>query len=208
MKRQCVLAMMLVLLVLPLGISKQQVALDVVSSFKELTARHIASYENDQRVQVGQYGGYDENMKPVPLRWRRAWFRIESKYSVDVQSTNSLISPYVGIFEFKLHGYLSKMRDTKEEAEKELTAETESLIKHKHIFAYQDKKWVPTDRKHFTEEPLSPVESMNKWWDCDEITSGGKTNIFGCKEDLTAKPVPTPIPKPQMSRPRKRPHNS
>jgi hypothetical protein len=98
------------------------------------------------------------------------------------------------------------MWDTKEEAEKDTTAVVTQLIKHKHIFAYQDKKWVPTDRKHFTEAPLSSVDSLNTWQDCAEILPDGRTNIFGCHEDLTPTPTPAQKPKPPASRRRPLPN--
>src|SRR2546429_4555687 len=121
MYQQWLCAMVLFFLIVMVS-APAQVTSDPVSSFKELTARHIASYEINHRVSVGEYGGYKHlNGTVEPTRYRREWFSAEPKYSVDVQSTNSLISPYIGIFEFKLHRYLSKMWDTKDGAEKDLT---------------------------------------------------------------------------------------
>lgn len=194
--RKVVLAMSLAILIAGLCFGNQQSAPDFVSSFKEIAAKHIASYQTDHRVSVGEFGN--------PARWRREWFDVEPKYAVDVQSTNSLISPYVGVFEFRLRRYLSKMWDRKEDAEKDTTPTNVSLVKHRHTFAYQDKKWVVTKREHFNEE-LSPVDSLNTWRDCEEVLPNGQTNIFGCFEELTPKPTPTPTPKKPQSPRRRRP---
>lgn len=196
MKRRhtVVLATMLATSVAALCVGRQQGSPEIVSSFKEIAARHVSSYQNDHRVRVALFGRD---------RWRREWFDAEPKYSVDVQSTNSLISPYVGIFEFRLRRYLSKMWDTKEQAEKDTTSEAIFLVKHKHTFAYQDKKWVATERKHFQEEPK--VLADDQWWNCDETLPDGKTNISGCFENMTLAPTPTATPKPQPSRRRARP---
>jgi hypothetical protein len=183
---------MLVLLMAILCTATQQSSPEIVTPFKEIAAKHIASYQTNHRVSPFKTGD------PNHLVWRKEWFDAEPKYSVDVQSTNSLVSPYVGIFEFTLRRYLTKAWDTKEEAEKDTASTEVLLVKHKHIFAYQDRKWVPTDRKHYH-------EFLKEWFDCDEVLPDGKTNIFGCLEAVTPLPRPTPTTKTQPPRRKPRP---
>jgi len=64
-----------------------------------------------------------------------------SSSSVDVQKTNSLVSPYIGVLEF------------------DVGDPTHAAQKHRHTYAYQSGTWVlQSAKQHFP--------SDDDWWNC------------------------------------------
>ena len=161
---------------------------EIVSSFKQLVSKAIELTENYSGF-VGQILKIsEEEIQRIRglsrlgfradelIRDRRnntdKWFRDISEIknvSYDVQRTDSLISPYMGI----VTGYIRNTRiccfDIKSEAEqslrdKILTEEwkrdkilTEEWKKFKLTYAYQDSKWILNEAKYFFMDQWQPL---------------------------------------------------
>ena len=141
----------------------------IVASFKKVASEHIKSYEKENRERLALLGG----------GWVKEKYEAQDKYEIDVEATKSLISPYIGTFEFSLKAKITNFHSTKEDAQKDNNFVKSTFLKHKHTYAYQDDKWVVKSRKHYD-------DFFHKWNDCDEVIKGGPekgtTNIFGCFE--------------------------
>jgi len=142
---------------------------EVISSFKQLTSNHIESYTNDQRIMV--YHMTD---------WIKSRIRVDSKYNIDIQKSNSDLSPYTATFEYIMHIDYTAFHKTKAEAEADTNfqifderAQLEpsktvgEMSKYpytvRHTYAYQDGKWVNTGIKYRWNIYVSSDDS--KWYD-------------------------------------------
>jgi hypothetical protein len=141
----------------------------VVASFKEFITKHIASYKTNRRERVLKFGG----------GWAKRFIEAEADYNIDIQTTTSLVSPYVGVCEFSLKEHLSMFHPNKNDALQDDKPATSTSTKHKHTYAYQDGKWVIKTRLHYS-------DVSDKWLDCNEVIpegeNKGQSNIFGCWE--------------------------
>ena len=182
-----VAAALILVSVTTVALAQSQTPKQIVSSFKDLAAHHIASYDRNQHARV-------RLLKSKGNRWVRQWYTAEPNYSVDVQTTTSLVSPYIGIFQFTLRCHWSADWATREEAERDTTSKEECFPNvHRHTFAFQDGKWVPTERKSHVWGTVHngwTDPSYNR--DCDEPSEDGTTDVFGCVEDLTYVPAAPP----------------
>jgi hypothetical protein len=144
----------------------------VVDSFKDMISRHISSYKTDKRVQVSKFGG--------DYGWAKKFHEALDGYRFDVRKTNSLVTPYIGELLFDIKRGKTAFHNTREKAENDDTPISQSIIKHKHTYAFQNGKWIVKSRRHYS-------EFLNKWVDCNQIiTQGenkGQTNLYGCWEE-------------------------
>jgi hypothetical protein len=141
----------------------------VVSSFEQHIRDFMDSYKTDKRDRVTLLGG----------GWVRERFEPEAEYKIDVQATNSLITPYTGYCEFSLVRHYTRFHENKNDAEKDEDFVQSETVKHKHTYAFQDDKWTVKMRQNYWAEE-------KEWEDCDEIISTGENkgarDIFGCWE--------------------------
>lgn len=128
--------------------------IDPVTDFENHIENHFESYETDRREGVLKLGG----------GWVKKRHSLRDKYSYDVQETNSLVSPYKGIYEFKLLRSYTDFHATEQEAilDNNFT-KTDNNI-HRHIYLYQKGNWVVTERKY--------MGFGGEWYHCDEINQG------------------------------------
>jgi hypothetical protein len=147
---------------------------DPVKSFKEYLSHHFESYKIDKREQLAKLGG----------GWVKEYYEPETDYKVDVQRTNSLITPYTGFCEFTLTRHLTTFHNRKEDANNDNFFIKSDQFIHKHYYGYQEGEWIVTAREH------KKVGSMlSGWYDCNEVLKvgeqKGETNLNGCweKED-------------------------
>lgn len=161
-----------------LGAQGQQSERDaVVKSFKEYIKGYMQSYETDERQRTEKLGG----------GWAKLEFRPEPDYKIDVTATNSLLSPYAGVCEFTMVRRWTDFHATKEEADKDGNLIHSSSMKHRHTYAFQDGRWVPTLRQNHE-------SFLNKWFNCDACnvkTGEPLDDPEGCWEPDTKHPVKT-----------------
>lgn len=104
-----------------------------ISSFKDVVQKHMDSYIDDPRILVF-------NLNPDWLKTKA----VVSNASFDVQRTNSIVSPYVGIMVYNMSvGSIKK--STKEAVENDNNFQYDLPDYLCRItFSYQNEKWVPT----------------------------------------------------------------
>ena len=89
--------------------------------------------------------------------------------------------------EFTLIRHSTALHATKEEAEKDDDFVRVDLAKHKHTYAYQDARWVPTSRQNYN-------ELLSAWFDCDDPDSKtgeplNQNDSYGCWEEGAKHPL-------------------
>lgn len=141
---------------------------EVVSKFEKLLKTHFESYKTNPREKITKLGG----------GWAKVRYSLDGEYKYDVQTSNSLISPYVGNCEFKLKREYTKFHQTKEEAKSDSEFVNSDALLHKHYYSYTKEKWNITKREN---------EGYKSWYDCNEKISIGENqgseNIHGCWEE-------------------------
>ncbi len=145
--------------------------IDPISSFKELITNHLNSYKNDKREKIVLLGG----------GWVKEYYDPENDYKIDIQKTNSLITPNTGYFEFTLTRHYTAFHKNKNDAMNDTIYLKSDKTIHKHRYGFQENKWVVTSREHQRIDSLLP-----DWYDCNEILQEGEqkgmSNIEGCWE--------------------------
>lgn len=140
---------------------------EIVKKFESQIHEYIESYQTDPRMKVSKLGG----------GWAKQKYFIDGQNKYDVQTTNSLISPYNAYFEFNLKRLRTDFHETKEDAMQDTIFVDSITIIHKHLYSYIKDKWVIESRKH---------QGYFGWNDCNEIISTGENkdqkNIHGCWE--------------------------
>ena len=141
---------------------------DPVLEFEKYLRDHFESYKINSRERVTKLGG----------GWVKEQYSLEGEYSYDVQTTNSLISPYKGICEFTLKRSYTDFHKSKESALLDNKFINSDEKKHRHNYLFQKGKWIVSERKN---------KGYSKWYDCNEIIQSGEnkntTNIHGCWEN-------------------------
>ena len=146
--------------------NKQSEEEQLTEKFKELVTEHLESYKTDNRQSLGLLGG----------GWVKKEYNVIAS-SYDIQKTNSVVSPYVGICKFTLQRSYSDFFDTKEAALQADNLTQQDSREHIHKYSYQDNRWIITERNNVGSYGLT---------DCDEVISEGEAkgtdNIYGCWE--------------------------
>jgi hypothetical protein len=145
---------------------------DALAAFKSYINHHLSSYKQNRREKVSLLGG----------GWIKEYFEPDvASAQIDVQKTNSLVSPYAASLNFRMIRHRTAFHPTKEEAANDSQFIGQDSSLHKHTYAYQEKQWVPKTRK-------CKRESANaEWYDCDEVVATGENagehDIHGCLEE-------------------------
>ena len=146
---------------------------DALAAFRSYVNHHLSSYKQNKREEVTMFGG----------GWAKEYFEPDvASASIDVEKTNSLISPYTASLTFKMIRHRTALHQTKEGAANDSQFTDQDSWLHEHTYAYQDKQWVPKTRRCKTERFAGA-----NWSHCDEvITTGenaGEHDINGCLEE-------------------------
>lgn len=151
MKIKSIIILMMFCLFIPITAFASSSEEEVVQSFNTLAQNHIDSYQTDKREKIVQAIQGDK-------KWRKFLHDVSSNYSIDIQKTNSIVTPYIGIFEFEVTIYKSEPFDTEEEARATNTY-TNYIGYHKDKFAYQNDTWVTKERIH-------SIDNKKHYFDC------------------------------------------
>jgi hypothetical protein len=131
-----------------------------VASFKQTAANYVATYKQSKHEEV--YHLDASFAAHTPEGWRKSYSELASDvYSVDVQKTDSLVSPYVGTLEFHTNLYVSELYGSQDAASQttDFPAKPNDVRRHLHTYAYQNGAWVLQSRKQFV---------YDEWQDCPE----------------------------------------
>ena len=107
----------------------------IAESFKSYAKHFIATKTVDVSYDDGEYGG-----------WHKLTVSPKADYKLDLRSTDSLLSPYVGTIEYNTARCITAYWKTKAEAQKD----TACADQHRDTYAYQDGKWVLKSRRFLT----------------------------------------------------------
>ena len=91
-----------------------------------------------------------ETLYGKPTKWVKSKVEVVGDYSIDVQKTNSLISPYTGILIYQIGVSSTERVETRAAAEALFVfpSEPKYPMSYKITFAYQNDKWVPKIYEH------------------------------------------------------------
>jgi hypothetical protein len=146
---------------------------DALATFKAYVNHHLSSYKQNQREKVSKFGG----------GWANQYFEPDVlSASIDVEKTNSLVSPYTASLKFRMIRHRTALHDKKEDAANDSQFTNQDSWFHEHTYAYQDKQWVPKTRR------CKPERFADANWSrCDEVIQGGDNagahDINGCLEE-------------------------
>jgi hypothetical protein len=79
--------------------------------------------------------------------WGKRYTATVSEFGFDVRVTDSLVTPYTGVFTYKQIVFLTAEHATKEEAEKDRNFTPSSPLSCTETFGQQEGKWVSLDAK-------------------------------------------------------------
>ncbi len=78
----------------------------------------------------------------VNVLWRKRYTATVSEFGFDVRVTDSLVTPYTGVFTYSEAIWLTAEHPTKEEAEQDNKFTPGSSNSYTYTYGYQDGKWV------------------------------------------------------------------
>ena len=114
----------------------------VLSSFQTIVTKYLESIESDSRILV--YYVEPNSLIKSTGGWIKSKCSI-AESSFDVQKTNSLVSPFIGIINYKLYIHTTKYNLTQEKAKEDDNFNNPGRPYAVRVhFAYQSEKWVPT----------------------------------------------------------------
>ena len=160
--------LILIVLVWITGCTNNEEKFDPVASFEDRVGKYFQSYKTDNRGAVVNFYDKYVNVYHYPL----------ITYSIDVQTTNSLVSPYIGYLNYRMVMNYTQMHKSFSEASMDSIFYQVDTTQHKHTYSYQNDKWVLKTMKHFSLD--------DKWESCDkpilyaEVTDN--EHFLGCWE--------------------------
>ena len=87
--------------------------------------------------------GTSATKPPVKLAWRKEYTETVSQYGFDVKVTDSLVTPYTGVLNYKEVILATAEHPTQKEAEQDNSFSPYLNIPLTFTYGYQDGKWVP-----------------------------------------------------------------
>jgi hypothetical protein len=111
----------------------------IAESFKSYAKHFIATKTVHVTYDDGEDGG-----------WHKLTVVPEADYKLDLRSTDSLLSPYIGTIEYKTARCITAYWKTKAEAQKDTACEGQTIWQHRDTYAFQDGKWTLKSSKFRT----------------------------------------------------------
>src|SRR5579872_2113931 len=108
----------------------------IAESFKSYAKHFIATKRVDVTYDDEEHGGW-QKLTVVP----------KADYKLELRSTDSLLSPYIGTIEYKTARCITAYWKTKAEAQKDTACADQTIWQHRDIYAFQDGKWIVKSRK-------------------------------------------------------------
>ena len=150
---------------------------EALAAFKAYVSHHLTSYQQNRRQRVMMYsqGWVSEYFEPDP-----------ASASIDVEKTNSLVSPYTGSLDFRLIRHRTAFHASRQDAASDSNFVQQDSWVHKHTYAHQEKQWVPNTRESKPEKFTTA-----EWSRCDE-GKNAQFDLRGCLEEYDDVPAPAP----------------
>jgi hypothetical protein len=139
---------------------------DPVVSFKSAVEDFLKVYKQSKHEEVyyiqGGLGTY--SFEPsTPSGWKKTTSDLVSDaYSIDVQKTNSLVTPDIGTVEFDTSQHSSNFQDSEKDArDTQVVSDDVVSYHHRHTYAFQDGVWIEKSQKQMR-------QGSSTWVDCKE----------------------------------------
>ena len=138
----------------------------ILMTFQDVVTKHIDGYSNDPRISVRYISA--EPVINLAAYWMKSKISV-SDSSYDVQKSSSIVSPYIGILNYKVVLYNTKKQPTKELAENDNFFESPGIPGTARItFAFQSNKWV-VKKYEYSSERFGwlevTAEKMEFWYE-------------------------------------------
>ena len=111
----------------------------IAESFKSFARHFIATKTVNVTYDDGEYGG-----------WHKLTVVPKADYKLDLRSTDSLLSPYIGTIEYKTARCVTAYWKTKAEAQKDTACAGQEIWQGRDTYAFQDGKWILKSHKFLT----------------------------------------------------------
>jgi hypothetical protein len=144
---------------------------DIKVLFTTQIQKFVDSYKTNNHKRSSELGG----------GWCQVVYNIDTNVTYDIEKTNSILSPYRAVLNFRLYASKSSFHKSKPESDLDDKIENEpfEVRSHSHIFEFKDNSWLVVNRNNQN-------SSSSKIVSCDEVIqtglNRGDKNIFGCWE--------------------------
>jgi hypothetical protein len=130
----------------------------IVDAFREKVDADLQAHKGRKDVWPQAQTKYEE------AGWYMEADELPSSYSINVEKTESLVSPYLGTAEFPVTGNVSYPKNSREEALEATQFKSSYTINHRLQYAYQNGQWVLKSEKCFDYDIM--VEG-HAWGNCN-----------------------------------------
>lgn len=144
----------------------------IVDSFKEKIDADLQSHKSTKEVWSQDQSEY------VAAGWYGEKDDLPTSYSINVEKTQSLVSPYLGTAEFPVTGNVSYPMNSREEALNATQFKTSYTINHRLTYAYQNGSWVLKSEKCFD---YAITADGKVWGDCNPHNRGAHRPVMDTK---------------------------
>ena len=129
----------------------------IVDSFREKLDADLQNHKSSKDVWPQTGSQYQE------AGWYQEKVELPASYSINVEKTDSLVSPYVGTAEFPVTGNVSYPKNSREDALEATQFKSSYTINHRLQYAYQNGQWVLKSEKCFD---YDIVVEGHAWGNC------------------------------------------
>ena len=141
---------------------------EIVASFQQFITEQLTpiyeTYKGNHYSIIGPHV-YPDSKKQ---KWFKSKDDLDKKYSLDVEKTNSLVSPYIGTLVIKRNDFYSESFLSYESAEAATAIRHTNTRTYTFKIAYQNGKWV---LKQYGSQDTLFDNKFNGWTDTDRSLS-------------------------------------
>jgi hypothetical protein len=166
MRNSFIVTILMTILVVDSGCSRTigKPTEDPVASFKQKVGDFVNTYKQSKHEEVFHIDRFED---VVAEGWRKGSSElVPDSYLVDVEKTDSLVSPYIGTLKFDTKMFVSNLQDSEKGArETQIFTNTNHPYVHNHLhtYSYQDGAWVVKSRKQRSQDI-----DEDTWKDCKD----------------------------------------
>jgi len=141
----------------------------IVDGFKQKVDGDLQNHKSSKDVWPQKSDEYQE------AGWLSEQDEVSPNYSVNVEKTDSLVSPYLGTVEFPVTGSRSHLQNSKEEALEATQVEKSYSVNHRLVYAYQNGQWVFKSEKCYY---YDITVDGSTWRDCSSYDHGAHVPVM------------------------------
>ena len=150
---------------------------EIVASFQQFITEQLTPIYETYKGNHYSVLGLSKDYSSKRQEWFKSKSDLDSKYSIDVEKTNSLVSPYIGTLVIKIHYFSSEHFPSYASAEAATASRINDTTTYTFKIAYQKEKWVLT--KYGTQSALLGNNFLG-WYE----TNNSLINILKCTDNV------------------------